>query len=44
MEINKFEIGALTQTVADEAETKLQELTDMQLALVGGGCGEVVFH
>ena len=32
----------LVAEVADNAE--LVELTDLQLAVVGGGCGEVVFH
>ena len=44
VEINKFEIGAVTQVVEGDAESKIQELTDLQLAIVGGGSGDVVFH
>jgi hypothetical protein len=44
VEINKFEIGAVTQIVEGEAESKIQELSDLQLAIVGGGSGDVVFH
>jgi hypothetical protein len=32
--------GAIEQT----RQTEASPLTDLQLALVGGGCGEVVFH
>jgi hypothetical protein len=31
------------QNVAYEAETQLIELSELQLALIGGGVGEVVF-
>ena len=43
--MNRFEADV---TVLDQAETfaqdEVRELNELQLALVGGGCGEVVFH
>ena len=41
MEFNKVELEIIQG--ATEAE-QVTELTDLQLAIVGGGCGEVVFH
>jgi len=44
MEINKLEVTAL-QEVADKAsDDVVVELGELQLALVGGGGGDVVFH
>ena len=42
MEFNDKEIGAV-QLVAAEGEDLLQELSLLQLTLVGGGVGEVIF-
>ena len=42
MEFNDKEIGAV-QLVAGEGEDQLQELSMLQLTLVGGGVGEVIF-
>ena len=41
MEFNNLELEIIQG--ATEAEQMI-ELTDLQLAVVGGGCGEVVFH
>ena len=30
--------------IREDAESQIQELNELQLALIGGGCGEVVFH
>jgi len=42
MELNKEEI-VLVQEVAENANDVVA-LSDLQLALIGGGSGEVVFH
>ena len=42
MELNKEEI-VLVQEVAENASDVIA-LNDLQLALIGGGSGEVVFH
>lgn len=42
MELTKVEM-ALIEKVASEGNTQLQELNELQLALVGGGGGDVVF-
>lgn len=45
MEITKVEIAALEKTlIAREVEVKeVRDLNELELVLVGGGCGEVVF-
>ena len=40
MEINKTEALEVEKTV-NEAEVDVRELGELQLALVGGGCGDV---
>ena len=42
MDNTKIEIVALEKSVPEASE--IRELNDLQLAMVGGGCGEVVFH
>lgn len=42
MEFNKKEMNEI-QVVASEKERELEELSALQLALVGGGVGEVIF-
>ena len=42
MELNKAEVLVVERTSADAREIHLQELSDLQLALVGGGIGETV--
>jgi glutamyl-tRNA reductase len=39
MELNRTEVEVVQAAIA-EAESKLRELADLQLALVGGGIGE----
>jgi hypothetical protein len=41
MEHNNVEVALIQDTVAEVANTQLRELIDLQLALVGGGTGEV---
>jgi hypothetical protein len=41
MELIKSEIAVVEEAVADAAEASVCELSDLQLALVGGGVGEV---
>ena len=44
MEVAKAELAAVEKvTVADQHGASGLELNDLQLALIGGGCGEVVF-
>jgi hypothetical protein len=33
-----------TEVSSEQVTKRAEELTDLQLALVGGGCGETVFH
>jgi hypothetical protein len=40
MEITKTELESIEVTVAQQVE-QIFELGDMQLALVGGGCGDI---
>jgi hypothetical protein len=43
MENTKIETGAVEQVEMKAQQAKLQELNDLQLALVGGGIADVVF-
>jgi hypothetical protein len=43
MEFAKNEIVAIEEAVNQAAEQEVRELSELQLALVGGGCGDVVF-
>ena len=43
MEHAKTEIAAVEQTLEVAAAEQMRELNDLQLALVGGGAGDVVF-
>jgi len=43
MEINEIEVKALRDSTEKAIESATQELSDLQLALIGGGGGEVVF-
>ena len=43
MEHNKAEVAVLETTIEKINELHLRELTDLQLAFVGGGSGDVVF-
>ena len=42
MEIAKNEIKAVLEA-ANKATVDLKELAELELSLVGGGCGEVLF-
>jgi len=42
MEINKVEIATIEKTVNEAIQIDLNELDQLQLALVGGGIGTVV--
>jgi hypothetical protein len=42
METNKIEIAEVERVVKQEIDGELRELADMQLALIGGGIGEVI--
>ena len=43
MEINKTEAAAVQQTVNEVAEKEIRQLNELQLALIGGGIGDVVW-
>jgi len=40
MELNKVEVNAV-QTAIDNVEWKIREISELELALVGGGMGDV---
>ena len=42
MDFNKVEVVEI-EKVAAEVEGGVRELAELELALVGGGCGEVIF-
>jgi len=42
MEFNTVEVVEL-EKVATEASSVVRELVDLELAIIGGGCGEVIF-
>ena len=42
MEFAKVEMAAVEQ-VSDQAQFEMKDLNELQLAMIGGGCGEVVF-
>ena len=44
MEIVKGELNAVKEVVENVVELELKELSELQLALVGGGSGDVLFH
>ena len=41
MDFNKVEALEIEKT-ATEADNAIRELADLELAIVGGGCGEVI--
>ena len=43
MEVNKTEMAVVTQALASVDQSTVVELSDLQLALVGGGIADVVF-
>ena len=44
MEYGKVEMKLIEEALLVDQENSVRELTDLQLAAVGGGCGDVVFH
>jgi hypothetical protein len=42
MNYSKNEVAALEESVSAIVETQVRELTELQLAFVGGGIGDVV--
>jgi len=42
MEFNKVEVVEIEKLV-NETDSAVRELGDLELSLVGGGCGEVIF-
>lgn len=42
MNFNKHEEKVIQETV-EQAVTQVFELSELELAVVGGGCGEVIF-
>ncbi|MGE0357871.1 MAG: hypothetical protein AB7P08_13285 [Burkholderiales bacterium] len=42
MDFNTVEVMEI-EKVANEANEAIRELADLELAVVGGGCGEVIF-
>ena len=42
MEFSKIEVAVVAETLAECANDQVQELDELQLALVGGGAGEAV--
>ena len=43
MEINKAEITVIEHTVNENSQTEICQLSELQLALIGGGIGDVVW-
>jgi hypothetical protein len=43
MEMNQTEVKKIADTSLEAQQQSFQELTDLQLVFVGGGCGEIVF-
>ena len=42
MDINKVEISVVEKILSDVNESQVRELSELQLALIGGGIGETV--
>ena len=42
MEMTKVEVASIEQALAETLENQTRELSDLQLALVGGGIGSVI--
>ena len=43
MEFAKTEMNVVEEAVQEAARNDIRELNDLQLALVGGGIGDVIF-
>ena len=44
MDRAKYEVEVLIETSDDSAQSNIQELSDLELALVGGGSGDTILH
>ena len=44
MDRARMEIAAIEETAKDATDAALSELNDLQLALVGGGNADPIFH
>ena len=44
MEFTKAEIAVVEDTIVEATESDARELSELQLMLVGGGCGETFYH
>ena len=42
MEFTKQEVTVIAETINEISENQMRDLSDLQLALVGGGIGEVI--
>ncbi len=42
MEVVKIEVAAIQEIIIQAYEIEVRQLNDLQLALVGGGIGEVI--
>ena len=42
MELNKAEVNVIQDTIKEVNEDQLRQLSDLQLALVGGGIADVI--
>jgi hypothetical protein len=42
MELTKIEVASVEVAVNEAAENAVRELNDLQMLLVGGGCGETI--
>ncbi len=43
MEFTKTEVNAVEETVQEATLSEIRELNDLQLALIGGGIGDVIW-
>ena len=43
MEINQIEVAAVEQADKENNQDQVKELSELQLALAGGGIGSVIF-
>jgi hypothetical protein len=43
MEFTKVEVTLIEQTVKENAEKEIRDLAELQLVLVGGGIGDIVW-
>ena len=44
MEFSKDEIAVVEIAVTEANESDVRELNELQLMLIGGGCGETTYH